>query len=108
VLAALGLSGLFSGLLFAIGLLRAPLVIGLVLPTTAFGMLLPILHESGELGPMILASIVLAHQHHHLHETLLTLVFLAIAIGTIILARSLRSERLSRMSNVSPTCRAIE
>jgi|GEM_PF-2626975 len=33
-LAALGLSGLFAGLLFAIGLLRAPLLIGLVLPTT--------------------------------------------------------------------------
>jgi Kef-type K+ transport system membrane component KefB len=111
-LAALGLSGLFAGLLYAMGLLRAPLLIGLVLPTTAFGMLLPILHESGdldtsfgrhvlgaavfgELGPVILASIVLAHQHHPLHETLLTLVFFAVAIGSIIAARRLRSDGLS-------------
>jgi Kef-type K+ transport system membrane component KefB len=34
-LAAFGLSGLFGGLLYAIGLLRAPLLIALVLPTTA-------------------------------------------------------------------------
>ena len=86
-LAAFGLSVLFASVLYAIGLLHAPLLIALVLPTTAFGMLLPILHESsnlgtnfgryvlglavaGELGPLVLAAIVLAHQHHHLHETI--------------------------------------
>jgi Kef-type K+ transport system membrane component KefB len=113
-LVSLGLSGLFAGLLFAIGLLRAPLLIGIVLPTTAFGMLLPILRESdgldsnfgryvlgaaavGELGPLILAPLVLAHAHQHLHQPLLSMAFLAIAIGAIVFARSLRSERLSRM-----------
>ena len=111
-LAAFGLSGLFAGLLYAIGLLRAPLLIALVLPTTAFGMLLPILRESGnldtnfgrhvlgaavagELGPVILAAIVLAHQHHHLHETILTIVFFAVAIGAILTAQRLRSAHLS-------------
>jgi Kef-type K+ transport system membrane component KefB len=111
-LAAFGLSGLFGGLLYAIGLLRAPLLIALVLPTTALGMLLPILRESGnldtnfgrhvlgaavvgELGPVILAAIVLAHQHHHLHETILTIVFFAVAIGAILTAQRLRSVHLS-------------
>ncbi|MGC2222491.1 MAG: cation:proton antiporter [Methylocella sp.] len=110
--AAFGLSGLFGGLLYAIGLLRAPLLIALVLPTTALGMLLPILRESGnldtnfgrhvlgaavvsELGPVILAAIVLAHQHHHLHETILTIVFFAVAIGAILTAQRLRSAHLS-------------
>ena len=111
-LAAIGLSGLFGGLLYVIGLLRAPLLIALVLPTTALGMLLPILRESGnldtnfgrhvlgaavvgELGPVILAAILLAHQHHHLHETILTIVFFAVAIGAILTAQRLRSAYLS-------------
>jgi Kef-type K+ transport system membrane component KefB len=111
-LTAFGLSGLFGGLLYAIGLLRAPLLIALVLPTTALGMLLPILRESsnldtnfgrhvlgaavvGELGPVILAAIVLAHQHHHLHETILTIVFFAVAMGSILTAQRLRSAHLS-------------
>jgi Kef-type K+ transport system membrane component KefB len=113
-LAAFGLSGLFGLLLYAIGLLRAPLLIALVLPTTALGMLLPILRESGnldtnfgrhvlgaavvgELGPVILAAIVLAHQHHHLHETILTIVFFAVAIGAIFTAQRLRSAHLSAL-----------
>jgi Kef-type K+ transport system membrane component KefB len=111
-LAAFALSGLFGLLLYAIGLLRAPLLIALVLPTTALGMLLPILRESGnldtnfgrhvlgaavvgELGPVILAAIVLVHQHHHLHETILTIVFFAVAIGAILTAQRLRSAHLS-------------
>jgi Kef-type K+ transport system membrane component KefB len=111
-LAAFCLSALFASLLYAIGVLRSPLLIALLLPTTAFGMLLPILHESGnlgtnfgrhvlglavagELGPLVLASIVLAHQHHHLHETILTLVFFAVAIGSILMAQRLRSRRLT-------------
>jgi Kef-type K+ transport system membrane component KefB len=111
-LAAFCLSWLFAGLLYMLGLLHAPLLIALVLPTTAFGMLLPILHESGdlgtpfgrhvlglevagELGPLVLASIVLAHQHHHLHETILTLVFFAVAIGAIGAAQRLRSRHLT-------------
>jgi Kef-type K+ transport system membrane component KefB len=92
-LAALGLTTIFAGFLYLIGLVRAPLLVAIVLPTTAFGMLIPILHDSGDLdtdfghhvlgaavvgdlGPVVLASIVLAHQHHHLHETILTIVFL--------------------------------
>lgn len=103
---------LFAGFLALIGLLRAPVLIALVLPTTAFGMVLPILRESGnlatdfgryvlglaaagELGPLVLASIALAGQHHHLHETMLTIVFFALAVGTIFGAQRLRSRRMT-------------
>ena len=113
-LAALGLASVFIGFLYLAGLVRAPLLVGIVLPTTAFGMLIPILRETdeldsnfgryvlgtaaiGELGPLILAPLVLAQAHQHLHQTLLSMVFLAIAIGAIVFARGLRSERLSRM-----------
>jgi Kef-type K+ transport system membrane component KefB len=41
--------------------------------------------------------LVLAQAHQHLHQTLLSMAFLAIAIAAIVFARSLRSERLSRM-----------
>jgi Kef-type K+ transport system membrane component KefB len=53
-LASLGLTGVFIGLLY-IGLLyivelvRAPLLVGLVLPTTSFGILIPILRQTGDL-----------------------------------------------------------
>jgi Kef-type K+ transport system membrane component KefB len=111
-LAAFCLSALFASLLYMIGILHSPLLIALVLPTTAFGMLLPILRENGdlgtpfgrhvlglavagELGPLVLASIVLAHQHHHLHETILTVVFFALAIAVIMAAKRLRSRQLT-------------
>ena len=113
-LAALGLSALFAELLYTIGLLRAPLLVALVLPTTSFGILLPMLREKGEiesnfgryvlgsaaigeLGPIILVPLVLAQAHQHLRQTLLSMDFLALAIGVIIFARGLRSERLSRI-----------
>ncbi len=113
-LVSLVLTGIFIGLLYLVGLVRAPLLVGIVLPTTAFGMLIPILRQSGEfdssfgryvlgaaaigeIGPLILAPLALAGVHEHLHQTLLSMGFLAIAVGAIVFARSLRSERLSRM-----------
>lgn len=113
-LASLGLAIVFVGLLYLVGLVRAPLLIALILPTTAFGILLPILRQSGdlstdfgryvlgaaafgELGPVVLASIVLAQAHDHLQQTLWSVVFLAMALGSVFFAKSLRSERLSEL-----------
>jgi Kef-type K+ transport system membrane component KefB len=96
-----------------VGVVRAPLLVGLVLPTTSFGILIPILRQTGdlesdfgryvlgaaaigELGPIILVTMALSHEHY-LHQTLLSMVFLAIAIEALFFARGLRSERLSRM-----------
>lgn len=112
-LVSLGLTSVFVGVLYVVGLLRAPLLVALVLPTTSFGILIPILRQTGdldsdfgryvlgaaavgELGPIVVAPLVLAHAHQHLHQTLLSIVFLALAIGAVFFARSLRSERLSR------------
>jgi Kef-type K+ transport system membrane component KefB len=112
-LASLGLSIIFVGVLYFVGLVRAPLLVGLILPTTAFGILIPILRETGELesnfgrhvlgsaaigelGPLIVAPLVLAQAHQHLRQSLLSMIFLAIVIVVIVVARSLRSERLSR------------
>jgi Kef-type K+ transport system membrane component KefB len=111
-LLSLCLAAAFIALLYFVGLLRAPLLVGIVLPTTAFGVLIPILRQSdelesdfgryvlgagamGELGPMILAPVLLAHAHEHLHQTLLVMLFLLMAVGATMLAKCTRSERLS-------------
>jgi Kef-type K+ transport system membrane component KefB len=113
-LISLSLSGVFVGLLTFAGLLRAPLLVALVLPTTAFGILLPILRQNGDLksdfgryvlgaaaigevGPMLLASVVLAHAHEHLRQTLLVMAFMLSAVGAVSLATNMRSDRVSGM-----------
>lgn len=55
-LAALWLTTIFAGFLYLIGLVHAPLLVAIVLPTTAFGMLVPILHGSGDLDIAFLAA----------------------------------------------------
>ena len=113
---SLGLTSVFIGLLYIVGLVHAPLLVALVLPTTSFGILIPILRQTGdlesdfgryvlgaaaigELGPIILIAVALSHEHNisYLHQTLLIMVFLATAVEALFFARSLRSERLSRM-----------
>ncbi|MBM3578684.1 MAG: cation:proton antiporter [Alphaproteobacteria bacterium] len=111
-LASLGLSIVISGLLYLVGLIEAPLLVALILPTTAFGILIPMLRQAGnledefgryvlgvaavsELGPLVLASIVLAHHNHHLHQTLLSALFIAIGLATIFLLKRARSDRLT-------------
>ncbi|MGQ0443627.1 MAG: cation:proton antiporter [Beijerinckiaceae bacterium] len=113
-LVSLGLTSVFVGLLYAMGLVRAPLLVGLVLPTTAFGILVPILRQTGdlesgfgryvlgaaaigELVPIILIAVALSDAHNYLRQTLMSMVFLATAIEALFFARSLRSERLSRL-----------
>jgi Kef-type K+ transport system membrane component KefB len=111
-LLSLCLAAAFIALLYFVGLLRAPLLVGVVLPTAAFGVLIPILRQSdelesdfgryvlgaaamGELGPMILAPVLLAHAHEHLHQTLLVMLLLLMAAGATMLAKRARSETLS-------------
>lgn len=111
-LASFALSIAIVTLLYFLGLVRTPLLVALILPTTAFGVLIPVLRQTndlhnsfgrhvlgsaaaGELGPLILASIVLAHEKHHLHQTFLSLMFLALAVGTVFALTNMRSERLS-------------
>lgn len=110
-LASLCIAIVFVALLYSVGLLRAPLLVCIVLPTTAFGVLIPVLRQSGELesefgryvlgsaafgelGPMILAPVALAQAHEHLHQTLLVMLFLLAAIGAAWLAKGARSNGL--------------
>ena len=48
-LASFALAVGFVGLLYLFGMVRSPLLIALILPTTAFGVLIPILRQTGEL-----------------------------------------------------------
>lgn len=111
-LISLAASVVFVAALWAFGLVKAPALVALVLPTTAFGVLLPILRQGGELNtdfgrhvmgaaaigelcPLIFASIALAQEKHHLHQTVLSALFLLIAVASVFLLATLRSERLS-------------
>jgi Kef-type K+ transport system membrane component KefB len=102
----------FVGLLYLFGLVRSPLLVALILPTTAFGVLIPILRQTGELhsnfgrhvlglaaigelGPLLLASIALAQEKHHLHQTFLSIAFFVLAIAAVILLLILRFEGVS-------------
>jgi Kef-type K+ transport system membrane component KefB len=111
-LASFALAVGFVGLLQLFGLVRSPLLIALILPTTAFGVLIPILRQSGELhsnfgrhvlglaaigelGPLLLASIVLAEEKHHLHQTFLSIAFFVVAFAAVIALLTLRSNGFS-------------
>ena len=53
----------------------------------------------GELAPLILASIALAHQQHHIHQAFLSLIFLFIAAGLIaFLVKYRTEEHIAKMS----------
>lgn len=98
-------------LLYGLGVVHAPLLVAIILTTTAFGILLPILKDAkeldsdfgrhvmgaaaiGEIGPLLLAAIALAGSKHHLHQTILSVVFLALVVGLVLGLTAIRSDRL--------------
>lgn len=111
-LGSLAVAVMIAGFLYGIGLVRAPMLVAIILTTTAFGILLPILRDVdelstdfgryvmgsaaiGEIGPLLLAAIALAGSKHHLHQTILSAVFLALVVGILLLLSSTRDERLA-------------
>lgn len=87
------------------GFLNAPIMIATALATTALGTLLPILRDSGELktrfgtllsaagavgelGPILVVSLVLTREHTTWQQTLLLLAFAAIAFFAAVAART--------------------
>ena len=111
-LASFALAVGFVGVLYLFGMVRSPLLVALILPTTAFGVLIPILRQSGELhsnfgrhvlglaaigelGPLLLASIALAEEKHHLHQTFLSIAFFVVAFAAVIVLLTLRSDGFS-------------
>jgi Kef-type K+ transport system membrane component KefB len=111
-LASFALAVGFVGVLYLFGMVRSPLLVALILPTTAFGVLIPILRQTGELhsnfgrhvlglaaigelGPLLLASIALAEEKHHLHQTFLSIAFFVLAFAAVIALLTLRSNGFS-------------
>jgi len=101
-LCSLALAYGLAGILFASDVVDSDLYTGTALATTAIGTLIPILHDSGELrtrfgtyllgagavgefGPILLVTIVLS-TGHPLHEALLLVLFIALAVFTGIVA----------------------
>ncbi len=116
-LLAFSLAVVFSSVLYAVGLVKGVVLLAIILPTTAFGILVPVLKQGGEmgtrfgdyllgaaafgeLGPLLFASIALAAEKHHLHQAFLSLFFLALAIASIfLLIRLISSLRVTSLSD---------
>jgi Kef-type K+ transport system membrane component KefB len=99
---SLGLAYALAGALEAGGVIVSGLYTGSAMATTAIGTLLPILKDSGELrtgfgtyllaagaaaefGPILLVTLVLS-TGHPLHEALILVLFVALAVATGVLA----------------------
>src|SRR3954469_15246463 len=90
-------------LLRSTGFLNAPIMIATALATTALGTLLPILRDDGglqtrfgfllvaagavgEIGPVLVVSLLLTRQHTTWVQTLLLLAFAAVALSAAVIA----------------------
>ncbi len=114
---AFGLAVVFAGALYLAGLVNNIVLLAIILPTTAFGVLIPILKQGGEmgtrfgdyllgaaafgeLGPLLFASIALATEKHHFHQAFFSLLFLSLAIAsTLLLIRFLPRLRVDRLAD---------
>ncbi len=103
-----------GGLLYAVGLVGTPVLVGLALTTTALGAMVPIVKDAGlvdqpfgrcalaagaagELGPIVSLSIILAVLSGDAWRSLLLLVFAAVAVAAGGLALRARPPRLVRL-----------
>ena len=101
-LVSLALAYGLAGILFAGNVVDSDLYTGSAVATTAIGTLIPILHDSGELrtrfgtlllgagamgefGPILLVTLVLTSRHP-LHEALILVAFIALAVFTGVIA----------------------
>jgi Kef-type K+ transport system membrane component KefB len=109
---AIGLAA--AAVLYAVGLAGTPVLVGLALTTTALGALVPIIKDAGlvddpvgrhglaagaagELGPIVVLSLVLAVMSGELWRTLLLVLFAAVALGVAIVALRARPRRVVRL-----------
>lgn len=101
-------------LLRTTGFLNAPVMIAITLATTAVGALLPILRDSGELrtrfgalvmgagavgelGPVVVVSIVLTREHTTWHQSALLLAFASVAVAAAVTAAQVRMRPVVRL-----------
>jgi Kef-type K+ transport system membrane component KefB len=100
---SMGFGLLIGSLLAALQFVVNPLLTGAILTTTTLGTLLPILRDSGELetrfgshvlaagilgeiGPIVLVSILFTREHTHWQQTALMIGFVLIAVGAATVA----------------------
>jgi Kef-type K+ transport system membrane component KefB len=101
-LVSLGIAYGLAGILFAGNVIDSDLYTGSAIATTAIGTLIPILHDAGELrtrfgtlllaagamgefGPILLVTVVLTTRHP-IHEAVILVFFIALAVFTGIVA----------------------
>ena len=89
--------------LFAVGFVRAPILVGVALTTTAIGTLLPILRDAGELetrfgrfvvaagaagefGPIVLMSVVMTRHESRWERISILLTFAVVASSAVLIA----------------------
>lgn len=110
-LVSLALALVFAALLHFLPFMHLPLFVAIALSTTALGLIMPILRDSGELGtpfgrqvlaagavgefgPVLVMSLVFAHDFSGWQEAGLMLVFAALAVSCALAALGLRPPRL--------------
>jgi Kef-type K+ transport system membrane component KefB len=111
---SLGL-GLGTGALMeSAGFVISGLLIGVIVSTTALGTLVPILRDTGdldtrfgsfvlaagtmgELGPILMVSVLLTRDHTSLTQTLLLLAFAVVALVTVLVAMHVHPPRILRL-----------
>jgi Kef-type K+ transport system membrane component KefB len=103
-----------TALLHVLPPVHAPMIVALALATTAMGVLIPVLRDSGELdtdfgrlvlgagsvgefGPIVVMSLVLTRTHSSGVEIGLMLAFVAIAVGAALVALGARPPRVLAM-----------
>jgi Kef-type K+ transport system membrane component KefB len=113
-LLSLAVGPLIAFALWTVGVVNAPLLVGLALTTTALGTLLPIIRDAGmleqriggyvlgagsvgELGPIVALSVGLALASGEAWRTTLLLVFAAAVVAVAALAVRARPPRLVRL-----------
>jgi Kef-type K+ transport system membrane component KefB len=107
-----------GGLLYAVGLVGTPVLVGLAMTTTALGAMVPIVKDAGlvdqpfgryalaagamgELGPIVGLSVILAALSGDFWRTLLLLVFAVAAVAAGALALRARPPRVVRLVEVT-------
>lgn len=113
---SLALGAAIATLLWAVGPVDAPILVGLALTTTALGTLMPILRDSGmlrdrfgsyilgigsigELAPIVAVSMVLAYEAGHPWRSTLLIVFGIVAVLAAVGAIRIRPARIVRVVN---------
>src|SRR5580700_3625760 len=111
---SLGLGLAAAAVLHSLPGIQAPMMVGLVLTTTALGTFMPILRDTGnldsrfgsfvlaagaagEFAPIMVVSLVLTRKFGAWQEIVLMLAFVAVAVGAALIALGLRPPRVLKL-----------